>query len=135
MRALACVRAAEDAQAVQAAVRSAYLPWLDDTARAVDTAIAGLKTVTLAPEFKTAWPVTMEPAEYLPELSAHLEAIRQMLAFLKGVREVERLRAGGASADKLDAAIAALPKVLYDPAHTAGLEAQVYQQKLAALRS
>jgi hypothetical protein len=33
MRALACVKTAEDAAAVQAAVRCIYLPWLEDTAR------------------------------------------------------------------------------------------------------
>jgi len=33
MRAVACVKRAEDMAAVQAAVRCVYLPWLDDTAR------------------------------------------------------------------------------------------------------
>ena len=33
MRAAACVKAAEDTTAVQAAVRCVYLPWLEDTAR------------------------------------------------------------------------------------------------------
>ncbi len=33
LRALACVKTAEDAAAVQTAVRSIYLPWLEDTAR------------------------------------------------------------------------------------------------------
>ena len=109
-------------------------PWLDDSAKAVDAAIAGMKSVKLAPEFKTAWPVTMEPREYLVELNAHLEAIRQMLAFLKGVREVEKLQAGGAPQEKLEDAIAALPKVVYDPAHTAGLEAAIAKQKLSTLK-
>jgi len=108
--------------------------WLDDTSKAVDAAIAGMKTVKLSPDFKTAWPVTMEPGEYLPELNAHLEAIRQMLAFLKGLCEVEKLQANGASKEKIEAAIAALPAVIYDPAHTAGLEAGIYKQKLAALK-
>jgi hypothetical protein len=108
--------------------------WLDDTSKAVDAAIAGMKTVKLAPGFQTAWPVTMEPAEYLAELDAHLEAIRQMLAFLKGVREVEKLQAGGASKEQLEAAIAALPAVTYDPKHTAGLEPAIYKQQLAALK-
>ncbi len=108
--------------------------WLDEATSAVDAALAGMTTVQLAPEFQTAWPVTMEPAEYLIELQAHLEAIRQMLAFLHGVRDVERLQASGAPAGKLEAAISALPTVEYDPAHTAGLEAQVYQQQLAELK-
>jgi hypothetical protein len=76
----------------------------------------------------------MEPTEYLGELNAHLEAIRQMLAFLKGAHAVEKMQAAGAPADKLEAAVASLPKVVYDPAHTAGLEAGIYQQKLAALK-
>jgi len=33
LRALACVRSAEDTAAVQAAIRCIYLPWLDDSAR------------------------------------------------------------------------------------------------------
>lgn len=33
LRALACAKSADDAAAVRAAVRSVYLPWLDDTAR------------------------------------------------------------------------------------------------------
>ncbi len=108
--------------------------WLDETSRAVDQAIAGMKSVKLAPGFRTAWPVTMEPEEYLGELNAHLEAIRQMLAFLKGVREVETLQAAGASKEQIKAAIAALPAVIYDPKHTAGLDPAIYKQKLAALR-
>jgi hypothetical protein len=126
----------EDALAPVSGAKGTPLPasWLDDTSKAVDAAIAGMKTVKLAPDFTTAWPVTMEPAEYLAELDAHLEAIRQMLAFLKGVREVEKLQAGGASKEQLEAAIAALPAVTYDPAHTAGLEAAIYKQKLAALK-
>jgi hypothetical protein len=126
----------EDALAPASGAKGTPLPprWLDDATTAVDAAIAGMKTVKLAPDFKTAWPVTMEPAEYLGELNAHLEAIRQMLAFLKGAHAVEKMQAAGAPADKLEAAVASLPKVVYDPAHTAGLEAGIYQQKLAALK-
>lgn len=114
-----------------------WLPpsWLDDTASAVDAAIAGLRSVAPAPDARTAWPVVMEPAEYVGELKAHLEAIRQMLEFLKGVREFERLRSIGASSDTLLAAIDSLPVVEYDPAHSAGMEADIYRQKLADLRS
>ena len=108
--------------------------WLDESATAVDTALGGLKTVKLAPDFKPAWPVPIEPVDYLGEVQAHLESIRQMLAFLKGAREVERMKAGGEPVAKREAAINALPKVIYDPAHTAGLEADVYKQKLAALK-
>jgi hypothetical protein len=128
------VNAVEPTSEPQTAGRSVPTTWLDNTAAIVDAAASGLKTVKLAPGFKTAWPVTMEPAEYLGELQAHLEAIRQMLAFLKGARAVERLKAAGTPVDKLEAAINALPKVIYDPAHTAGLEASVYSEKLAALK-
>jgi hypothetical protein len=126
----------EDALAPVSGAKSTPLPasWLEDTSKAVDAAIARMKTVKLTPDFKTVWPVTMEPAEYLGELNAHLEAIRQMLAFLKGVRAVEKLQTEGAPKEKLEAAIAALPKVVYDPAHTAGLEADIYKQKLSALK-
>jgi len=93
-----------------------------------------MKSVKLARDFKTAWPVTMEPVEYLGELNAHLEAIRQMLAFLKGCPRGRTPTGRQHPADKLAAAIDALPKVVYDPAHTAGLEAAAYKQMLARLR-
>ncbi|MCL5279437.1 MAG: BREX-1 system phosphatase PglZ type B [Planctomycetes bacterium] len=48
MRALACVKAAEDAAAVQAAVRCVYLPWLDDTARQFQTCLAAKSLPTVA---------------------------------------------------------------------------------------
>jgi hypothetical protein len=108
--------------------------WLNESTMAVEAALKGLKTVKLAPGFKPALPVTMGPAEYVDELGAHLEAIRQMLAFLKGEAEVKRMKASGATVAQLEAAIAALPKVVYDPKHTAGLEAQVYGGRLAALK-
>lgn len=40
MRALACVKTAEDTAAVQQAVRSVYLPWLEDTARHFQECVA-----------------------------------------------------------------------------------------------
>ena len=48
MRALASVKTAEDAAAVQAAVRCAYLPWLEDTARNFQQCLTrqGLPTAT-----------------------------------------------------------------------------------------
>jgi hypothetical protein len=108
--------------------------WLDNTAVIVDSAIAGMKTVKIAPNFKTAWPVTLEPAEYIVELNAHLEAIRQMLVFQKAVRDVEKLQASGASVEELALAISALPQVINDPAHTAGLESELYKIRLSALK-
>ena len=77
----------------------------------------------------------IEAADYLDELKAHLEVIRQMLAFLKGARTVHSLKAAGEPAEKLAAAIDALPEVVYDQTHTAGWEAfDVYPVKLAELK-
>jgi hypothetical protein len=108
--------------------------WLDEASLAVDQAIQGMKGVALPAHVETRWPVTMEPAVFVVELNAHLEAIRQMLAFLREVRTVERMIRDGASKEKVAAAIEALPRVPYDPAHTAGLEAAVAHQKVVALR-
>lgn len=126
----------EDALAPTSAAKGTPLPaiWLDDTRKAVEGAMAGMKAIQLDPDFRTAWPVTMEPAEYLDELNAHLEAIRQMLAFLRGVRAVEKQQTDGDPKAQIEAAIAALPRVMYDPAHTAGLEAGIYRQQLGALK-
>ena len=92
-----------------------------------------------APRFKPAWPVTMPPEEYLGQLRARLEGIRQMLAFLKAAGEVERMRAAGVSRENLrenlPEAIAAPAKFVYDPAHTAGIKAAIYRTKLAAIKS
>ncbi len=48
MRALACVKTAEDVAAVQAAVRCVYLPWLDDTARHFQECLATKALPTVA---------------------------------------------------------------------------------------
>ena len=48
LRALACVKAAEDAAAVRAAVRCVYLPWLDDTARHFQECLAAKALPTVA---------------------------------------------------------------------------------------
>ncbi len=48
LRALACVKTAEDAVAVQAAVRCVYLPWLDDTARHFQECVAAKALPTVA---------------------------------------------------------------------------------------
>jgi hypothetical protein len=48
IRALACVKTAEDASAVQAAVRSVYLPWLEDTARYFQQCLAVKALPTVA---------------------------------------------------------------------------------------
>jgi len=48
MRALACVKTAEDAAAVQPAVRCVYLPWLEDTARHFQECLAAKALPTVA---------------------------------------------------------------------------------------
>lgn len=48
IRALACVKAAEDASAVQAAIRCVYLPWLDDSARQFQACLAARSLPTVA---------------------------------------------------------------------------------------
>lgn len=48
VRALACVKAAEDVAAVRAAVRCLYLPWLDDTARNFQECLATSALPTVA---------------------------------------------------------------------------------------
>jgi len=48
MRALACVKTAEDVAAVQTAVRCVYLPWLDDTARHFQGCLATKAMPTVA---------------------------------------------------------------------------------------
>jgi len=48
MRALACVKTAEDVAAVQAAVRCAYLPWLEDTAEHFQQCLAAKALPTAA---------------------------------------------------------------------------------------
>lgn len=48
MRALACVKTAEDAAAVQSAVRCVYLPWLEDTVRHFQKSVAAKPLPTVA---------------------------------------------------------------------------------------
>jgi hypothetical protein len=48
MRALACMKTAEDTAAVQAAVRCVYLPWLEDTARHFQACVATKSLPTVA---------------------------------------------------------------------------------------
>ena len=108
--------------------------WLQDSAAVIAAAQRGLATVAVPRTFTPAWPVTLHPADYLVELKVHLEAIRQMLAFLQAAQPLERRKAGGETTAQLQAAIEMLPVVTYDPAHTAGLETMVYRKKLAALQ-
>ncbi len=110
------------------------LEWIQINRANIEGAIRVLAPVSVAPSFTPALPLTLSPAEYLEELRAHLEAIRQYLTFLGETVKVAQLASQKASPEKIRAAIQALPPVVNDPAHTAGLEAWLYQQKLAALR-
>ena len=94
-------------------------------ARSARKEVAGL---TLPPGHGTAWPVTLAPCGFLPELAAHLKAIEQMLDYLKAAG------AAGAAGAGAEAALAGLPEVVYDPSHTAGLERRAYLQHRQALR-
>ena len=125
---------ADRAPAEQRATTQLPPHWLNDSTTLVAAALDGLTTVRLGTGFKPAWPVTLAPGEYLGELEAHLKSIQQMLAFLQGVEYFKALQRRGVPAAQLTAALHALPPVVYDPAHTAGLEANVYREKLAALK-
>ncbi len=54
MRALACVKSAEDTAAVQQAVRCMYLPWLEDTARHFQQCLASKSLPTVAQQERIA---------------------------------------------------------------------------------
>ena len=117
---------------------SKHLPleWVQDNLANIERAIHSLTPVFVESGFKPSLPLTISPDEYLGELRAHLDAIRQFLAFLDESAKVVRLASQKAPAERIDAAIQALPQVIYDPAHTAGLEAMLlYRPKLAALKN
>lgn len=97
-------------------------------------ALEELEGLTLPTSHEAAWPVTLLPQEFLGELTAHLKSIHEMQVFIKAEEAVLQSKAAGAPQDELTVAIAALPMVVYDPAHTAGLEAAIYEQKLSALK-
>jgi hypothetical protein len=109
------------------------LEWVQSNLTQIEKAIRALAPVSVEPGFTPALPLTLSPDEYLGELRAHLEAIRQFLTFLGETAKVTRLASQKAPAEQIRAAIQALPPVVDDPAHTAGLEPWLYQQKLAAL--
>lgn len=108
--------------------------WLTDTAKKVQDAISRLNPLSVDPGRATAWPVTMSPADYVEELKAHLRAVDQMMAFLHGSWKIQQRAASGGGPEELEAAVNALPKVVYDPAHTAGLEEVIYKHNLASLK-
>jgi hypothetical protein len=96
--------------------------WADRGLALAAASLKELDGLTLPAGHRAAWPVTLSPQEFLPELVAHLRAIEQMLTFLKAAKSVDSL-----------ADVERLPKVVYDPAHTAGLEASAYRQVLEGL--
>ncbi len=96
--------------------------WADEGLGMTRSALKEMECLSLPRGHRAAWPVTLEPREFLPELVAHLKAVEQMLAFLKAAGET-----------KDATAVANLPVVEYDLAHTAGLERQAYEQHRRAL--
>lgn len=109
--------------------------WADKGLAMARESLKELAGVNLPAGHRAAWPVTLSPQDFLPELVAHLCAIEQMLAYLKAQGEVRRQRAAGASGEQVAAMIAALPEVTYDLAHTAGLERQAYLQHRQVLKT
>jgi len=109
-------------------LRADELPadWADEGLAKAGSALKGVASLVLPAGHRAAWPMTLEPQEFLQELVAHLKAVEQMMVFLKAARDARRRNDA--------AAIASLPVVEYDPAHTAGLERQAYLQHQEALR-
>ncbi len=107
--------------------------WVEQGLAMAQSSLKEVAALVLPAGHRAAWPVTLSPQEFLPELVAHLLAIEQMLAYLKAQGEVRRQLAAGASRERVAALLVALPEVTYDPAHTAGLERQAYLQHRQAL--
>jgi hypothetical protein len=97
--------------------------WADRGLALTAASLEELQGLTLPDGHQAAWPVTLSPQEFLPELVAHLKAIRQMLTFLKAAKSV-----------RSQEDVERLPTVEYDLAHTAGLEASAYRQILGDLK-
>ncbi|MDD5704629.1 MAG: hypothetical protein PHR35_01800 [Kiritimatiellae bacterium] len=131
----AALRAVELARTRSVNYSQVTAPWLAECTAAVNAALHGLTSIKLAPGFQPAWPVTMTPADYLDELVAQLDAIRQMLVFLNAAEEIGRMQGRGATVEELRAAIDALPPVVYDPKHAAGLESFHYARRLSQLKT
>jgi hypothetical protein len=99
--------------------------WADEGLAKARSSLKELAGLVLPARHYAAWPVTLEPQEFLPELKTHVKAVEQMLTFLKAAGEARRGKNPGA--------LARLPVVDYDPEHTAGLERQAYEQHRQAL--
>lgn len=85
MRALACVKTAEDTAAVQAAVRCVYLPWLEDTARHFQECLAVKALPTVAQQES----VSAEAGECFLFADGLRFDIGQRLAAMAGERQLE----------------------------------------------
>jgi len=85
MRALACVKTAEDHAAVQAAVRSVYLPWLDDTARHFQQCLAEEALPAVAQQES----VQADAGECILFADGLRFDIGQRLAAMAGARQME----------------------------------------------
>jgi len=109
--------------------------WADRGLAMVRSSLEELANINLPDRHKAAWSVTLSPQEFLLELVAHLKAIEQMLVFLKAAVDVRRRKAAGAGRSEIEASLAALPQVIYDTAHTAGLEREAYLQHKQALEA
>ncbi len=85
IRALACVRTAEDTAAVRAAVRAVYLPWLEDTARIFQGCVGMTGLPSVAQQSAPA----VEAGECLVFADGLRFDIGQRLAALAGERQLE----------------------------------------------
>jgi hypothetical protein len=85
MRALACVKSAEDTAAVQAAVRCVYLPWLEDTARHFQDCVAAKALPTVAQQEL----VAAEAGECILFADGLRFDIGQRLAAMAGERQLQ----------------------------------------------
>jgi len=85
LRALACVKTAEDTAAVQAAARCVYLPWLEDTARHFQQCLAE-KALPAAAQQEV---VEAEPGECILFADGLRFDIGQRLAVMAGERQME----------------------------------------------
>jgi hypothetical protein len=85
MRALACVKTAEDYAAVQAAVRCIYLPWLEDTARHFQGCLAAQALPAVAQQES----VQADVGECILFADGLRFDIGQRLAAMAGARQME----------------------------------------------
>lgn len=109
--------------------------WADEGLAMVRSSLKELAGLSLPARHEASWPVTLSPREFLPELVAHLKAVEQMLEFIIAASNVRRMCANGADASKIGPYLDVLPQVIYDQAHTAGLEQQAYRQHLEQLKA